>query len=159
MQKAIFAAGCFWGVQYYFDQVPGVKNSVVGYTGGHTTDPTWESTETGTTGHTEAIELEFDEKEVSYETLLKHFFRIHDPTTPNRQGPNIGSNYRSAIFYLSNSQKETAERVLKDTQTKFKDPIITEIAKAGHFYRAEEFHQKFTEQRGYGTCGVDYKPI
>lgn len=159
MQKAIFAAGCFWGVQYYFDQVPGVKSSVVGYTGGHTTDPTWESTETGNTGHAEAVELEYDEKEVSYETLLKHFFRIHDPTTPNRQGPNIGTNYRSAIFYLNDEQKKLAEKVLKETRVNFKRPIITEITKAGPFYKAEEFHQKFTEHRGYGTCGVDYKPI
>ena len=159
MQKAIFAAGCFWGVQFYFDEVPGVVNTVVGYTGGHVENPTYEQVCTHTTGHAEAVQIEFDEKQVSYETLLKQFFRMHDPTQLNRQGPDVGDSYRSAIFYFDDKQKELAEKVLKETQSQFKDPIVTEITKAGPFYRAEEYHQKFTEKTGRGMCHIPYKAV
>jgi peptide-methionine (S)-S-oxide reductase len=159
MEQAIFAAGCFWGVQYYFDQVPGVTGTTVGYTGGTTEDPTYEEVCAHTTGHAEAVLVEFDADKVSYETLVRQFFRMHDPTELNRQGPDVGDNYRSAIFYVTDEQKEVAEKVLAAVQPKFDEPIVTEIAPAGPFYRAEEYHQKYTEKTGRGACHVDYAPI
>jgi len=159
MEQAIFAAGCFWGVQYYFDQVPGVTGTTVGYTGGTTENPTYEDVCAHTTGHAEAVLLEFDASKVSYETLVRQFFRMHDPTQLNRQGPDVGDNYRSAIFYVTDDQKEMAEKVLADVQPKFDQPIVTEIAPAGPFYRAEDYHQKYTEKTGRGACHVDYAPI
>lgn len=157
-KEAIFAAGCFWGVQAYFDQVPGVTETVVGYTGGHTENPTYEEVCTHTTGHAEAVEITFDPEEVSYETLIRQFFRMHDPTQLNRQGPDIGDSYRTAIFYLNDEQKEIAERIKKEVQAEFDKPIVTEITKAGKFYRAEEYHQKFTEKTGRGMCHIPYAP-
>ena len=109
MEQAIFAAGCFWGIQYYFDQVPGVIKSTVGYTGGHTENPSYEDVCSHTTGHAEATLIEFDPKVVTYEELLIHLFRIHDPTQLNRQGPDIGDSYRSAIFYTNDNQRQIAE--------------------------------------------------
>lgn len=159
MEQACFAAGCFWGVQYYFDQVPGVVSTLAGYTGGDTEDPTWEEVETQDTGHAEAVLIEFDRSKVSYQTLCKHFFRLHDPTQLDRQGPDIGHHYRSAIFYLNESQKQVAEKVLADAQKNFKQPIVTQIEPLGPFYQAEDFHQKFTERTGRGMCHVPYKPI
>jgi methionine-S-sulfoxide reductase len=159
MQKAIFAAGCFWGVQYYFDQIPGVRSSVVGYTGGHVENPTYEQVCTHLTGHAEAVLLEFDDQEVSYETLVKQFFRMHDPTQLNRQGPDVGDSYRSAIFYFSDEQKSTAEKVEKEAQADYKDPIVTQIVKAEPFYEAEQYHQKYAEITGRGMCHVAYKPV
>src|SRR4051812_38218079 len=111
MQKAMFAAGCFWGVQYYFDQVPGVTKTTVGYTGGKTVKPTYEEVCYNQTGHAEAVLIEFDPGKVSYKTLLMQFFRMHDPTTMNRQGPDVGDQYRSAIFYFDEQQKTEAEEV------------------------------------------------
>ena len=157
--KALFAAGCFWGVQYYFDQVPGVLETTVGYTGGHTANPTYEEVCTHTTGHAEAVLIEFDEKEVSYEILLKHFFRMHDPTQLNRQGPDIGDSYRSAIFYFGGGQKNEAEKIKAETQEHFDQKIVTEIAEASDFYPAEEYHQKFTERTGRGMCHVPYQAL
>ncbi len=159
MQKATFAAGCFWGVQAYFDEVPGVVSSVVGYTGGHTKNPTYEQVCTHTTGHAEALELEFDESKVSYKTLLKHLFRIHDPTQLNRQGPDIGDSYRSAIFYHSDEQKNEAEELIKTLQKNYDKPIVTQIVPAGEFYKAEEYHQKYTEKTGMGACHVAYAEV
>ncbi len=159
MEKAIFAAGCFWGVQYYFDQVPGVTKTIVGYTGGHTKNPTYEDVVTQATGHAEATLIEFDPKKVTYETLLKQFFRMHDPTQLNRQGPDIGDNYRSAIFYFTNSQKELSQKAIKEAQSKFEKPIVTQIEKASEFYEAEDYHQKYTQKTGRGMCHVDYAPI
>jgi peptide-methionine (S)-S-oxide reductase len=159
MEQAIFAAGCFWGVQYYFDQVPGVTGTTVGYTGGTLENPTYEDVIGHTTGHAEAVLLEFDASKVSYETLVRQFFRLHDPTQLNRQGPDVGDNYRSAIFYVTDDQKEMAEKILADVQPKFDQPIVTEIAPAGPFYRAEDYHQKYTEKTGRGACHVDYEPI
>lgn len=159
MQQAIFAAGCFWGVQYYFDQVPGVVKSTVGYTGGHTENPTYEEVCTHKTGHAEAVLLEFDPAKVSYETLCRQFFRMHDPTQLNRQGPDIGDSYRTAIFYFDDEQLQTAEQVKHEFDPKFDKPIVTELAPAGKFYEAEDYHQKYAERTGRGMCHVEYAPI
>lgn len=158
-QQAMFAAGCFWGVQYYFDQVPGVKVTTTGYTGGHTKNPTYDEVCTHKTGHAEAVLIEFDPKKVSYKTLVQQFFRMHDPTQLNRQGPDVGDNYRSAIFYFDDAQKEVAEAVRDQHQETLKKPIVTEIAQADAFYKAEAYHQKFTERTGIGACHIDYAPI
>jgi methionine-S-sulfoxide reductase len=159
MEKAIFAAGCFWGVQFYLDQVPGVIKSTVGYTGGHTENPTYEDVCTHTTGHAEAVELQFDPAKVSYETLVRHFFRLHDPTQLNRQGPDVGDSYRSAIFYANDEQKQTAERLVAELQPEFSQPIVTQIVQAGEFYPAEGYHQKYAERTGRGMCHVPYEAI
>ena len=157
--KAIFAAGCFWGVQYYFDQVSGVTTSVVGYTGGHTANPSYEEVCTHTTGHAEAIEIEFDEKKISYKTLCMQFFRMHDPTQMNRQGPDVGDSYRTAIFYLDDNQKAIAEEVKALAQKNYEQPIVTEITKASEFYKAEDYHQKYTEKTGRGMCHIPYQAV
>ena len=160
MEKAIFAAGCFWGVQYYFDMVPGVVKTVVGYTGGRTKDPNYWSIHEEETGHVEAILIEFNPKRVSYETLVNHFFRIHNPTLLNAaDGINIGSTYRSALFYFNESQRKTAEKVRDKIQKSYKQPIVTELSPASKFYEAEPDHQKFTERTGRGMCHVAYEPI
>jgi methionine-S-sulfoxide reductase len=159
MEQAIFAAGCFWGVQYYFDQVPGVTATTAGYTGGTTEDPTYEDVLTHRTGHAETVLVEFDASRVSYEALVRHFFRLHDPTQLNRQGPDVGDNYRSAVFYVTDDQKETAEKVLAELQPKFDGKIVTELAQAGPFYQAEGYHQKYAERTGRGMCHVDYAPV
>jgi methionine-S-sulfoxide reductase len=157
--KAIFAAGCFWGVQYYFDQVPGVITTTVGYTGGHTENPSYEQVCTHTTGHAEAVEIEFDPEAINYEMLVKQFFRMHDPTQLNRQGPDVGDSYRTAIFYLSDEQKKIAEKVKAESQANYDKPIVTEITKASTFYPAEEYHQKFTQKTGRGMCHIPYESI
>jgi methionine-S-sulfoxide reductase len=159
MEQAIFAAGCFWGVQYYFDQVPGVTGTTVGYTGGTTENPTYEEVCSHTTGHAEAVHLEFHPDQVSYETLVRHFFRLHDPTQLNRQGPDIGDSYRSAIFYVTDAQREVAEKVMEELQPKYDGKIVTQIVPAGPFYRAEEYHQKYAERTGRGMCHIDYAPV
>ena len=159
MEQAIFAAGCFWGVQYYFDQVPGVTGTTVGYTGGTTENPTYEEVCTHTTGHAEAVLMEFDADKVSYETLVRQFFRMHDPTQLNRQGPDVGDSYRSAIFYVTDEQKEVAEKVIAELQKQHEGKIVTEVTMAGPFYRAEEYHQKYTEKTGHGACHIPYAPI
>jgi methionine-S-sulfoxide reductase len=158
-QTATFAAGCFWGVQFYFDQVPGVVSSRVGYTGGHTENPTYEEVCTHTTGHAEATELTYDPAKVSYETLVKQFFHMHDPTQLNRQGPDVGDSYRSAIFYHDDEQKNIAERVMQQQQKELDKPIVTQIVPVAEFYEAEAYHQKFTERTGQGMCHVPYQPM
>ncbi|MGC1177315.1 MAG: peptide-methionine (S)-S-oxide reductase MsrA [Candidatus Saccharimonadales bacterium] len=159
MRQAIFAAGCFWGVQYYFDQVPGVLKSTVGYTGGHTENPSYEEVCTHTTGHAEAVLLEFDPEKVSYETLCRQFFRMHDPTQLNRQGPDVGDSYRSAIFYKDEEQHRAAELVEKEVAPKFDKPIVTQIVPAAKFYPAEDYHQKYAERTGRGMCHIPYEPL
>lgn len=159
MQKAIFASGCFWGVQYYFDQIPGVIETKVGYTGGHTDNPTYEQVCSHTTGHAEAVEVTFDEDIVPFETLVKHFFRMHDPTQLNRQGPDVGDQYRSAIFYFNDEQHIMAERVKLEIQPHYDKEIVTQLAPAATFYEAEDYHQKYSERTGHGMCHVDYKDI
>jgi len=157
--KALFAAGCFWGVQYYFDEVPGVVQTTVGYTGGHTSNPTYDDVASRTTGHAEATLIEFDPEKVSYETLLKQFFRMHDPTTLNRQGPDVGDEYRSAIFYFDERQHKQALEIRNTAQQDKTQPIVTEIKPAGAFYKAEEYHQKFTQKTGIGMCHIPYAPV
>ena len=147
MKKALFGAGCFWGVEEFFRKIQGVKDTRVGYSGGHTKNPTYETVCLGTTEHTEVLELNFDETEISYEKLLDHFWKCHDPTTLNRQGPDIGRQYRSAIFYYSDLQKEIAESSKIKHQPKFNNNIVTEITKVDTFYLAEDYHQRFIQKR------------
>jgi methionine-S-sulfoxide reductase len=158
-EKALFAAGCFWGVQYYLDQVPGVVSTTVGYTGGHTKNPSYDQVASRTTGHAESVLVEFDAKKVSYETLTRQFFRLHDPTELNFQGPDVGDEYRSAIFYFDEEQHKIAIQVRNATQKRLNKPVVTEITVAGPFYKAEPYHQKFTEHTGLGMCHIPYAPI
>jgi methionine-S-sulfoxide reductase len=158
-QKALFAAGCFWGIQYYFDEVPGVVKTTVGYTGGHTKNPTYDEVCTHLTGHAESTLIEFDPKQVSYEVLLKHFFRIHNPTLLDSDGINVGDEYRSAIFYFDDAQEKAAEKAITVIQKEYKNPIVTKLTKADEFYEAEGYHQKFTERTGIGMCYVPYTPL
>ena len=156
MQKAIFGAGCFWGIQDAFDQVKGVTSTHVGYSGGHFENPTYEDVCTGQTGHAEVVKVEFDESLVSFLDLLNVFWNIHDPTTLNRQGPDIGSQYRSVIFYNSQEQYDLATKSIKDLESakRFNNPIVTEIVPAKTFYPAEEYHQKYFQKKGISHCKV-----
>jgi methionine-S-sulfoxide reductase len=158
-ELATFAAGCFWGVQFYFDRVPGVTSSRVGYTGGHKSDPTYEEVCAGNTGHAEAVELSFNPEEIKYSTLVRHFFRIHDPTQLNRQGPDVGENYRSVIFFHSSEQQNTAEKIMKKIEANYEKPIATSLEEAGVFYEAESYHQKYSEGTGMGMCHLPYKSV
>ena len=156
-QRATFAAGCFWGVESAFRRIPGVTGTRVGYTGGHTDDPSYYDVCSDTTGHAEAVEVEFDPEQVSYEELLAVFWANHDPTTPNRQGPDVGSQYRSAIFFHDAAQ-EAAAKASKEALAKsgtHRRPIVTEIVPAGDFWMAEDYHQQYFEKRGVApTCRV-----
>lgn len=156
-QTAIFAAGCFWGVQYYFDQVPGVLETEVGYIGGEVKNPSYEDVCYKDTGHAEAVRLTFNPEQVSYETLLKQFFRMHDPTQLNRQGPDIGTQYRSAIFPQSAAQRHQTEEMIKVLNTR--GQIRTSIEQADTFWLAEDYHQKFTERTGRGMCHIPYQSV
>ncbi len=158
-EQAIFGAGCFWGVQYYFDQVPGVLSTTVGYSGGHTENPTYEDICTHTTGHAEVVKIDFDEEKISYETLVRHFFRLHDPTQQNRQGLDVGNNYRSVAFYFDDEQMDIVLKIRDEVQPIHENPIVTEIAPAVTFYEAEDYHQKYAERTGRGTCHVPYVPL
>jgi peptide methionine sulfoxide reductase msrA/msrB len=154
-ETAVFAAGCFWGVQEIIRALPGVIESTVGYTGGLAPDPTYEQVKTGKTGHAEAIRVVFDPEKITYEELLGYFFRLHDPTTKNRQGNDRGTQYRSAIFYESHGQKDTAEKMkaLVDKSGKWPAPVVTEIVPAGKFYPAEDYHQNYLRKHPEGyTC-------
>jgi len=160
-EEAIFAAGCFWGVQNYLDQVPGVVETEAGYTGGHIDNPTYEQVCTHTTGHAEAVRVVFNPEKISYKTLLRQFFRMHDPTQLNRQGPDVGDNYRSAIFYKDESQKQAAKKMINELNEsgKYKKPVVTTLEKAGKWWPAEEYHQKYTQKTGIGACHIDYAPV
>ena len=155
-QVAILAGGCFWGMEDILRKIPGVIDTEVGYAGGTTSNPVYEEVKSGTTGHAESVKVVFDPTVLSYEELLeKWFFRMHDPTTKNRQGNDVGTQYRSAIFYTSAEQRETAERVKKrvDASGKWKTPIVTEITEAGPFTRAEGYHQDYLVNNPGGyTC-------
>ena len=152
IKKAIFAAGCFWGVEANFRKVEGVVSTRVGYTGGHTTNPTYRDVCAHITGHAEAIEITFDPSIMSYDKLLEIFWSIHDPTTLNRQGPDIGDQYRSAIFYLNLEQKEKALKSIADLEKikRFIRPIVTQVVPASEFWEAEEYHQQYVEKRKHG---------
>jgi peptide-methionine (S)-S-oxide reductase len=152
-KKATFGAGCFWGVQAKFKRIPGVLSTLAGYEGGTLPNPTYEDVCSNTTGHAEVVQVEFDPKKVSYQELLTAFWLMHDPTTMHRQGPDIGSQYRSVIFYHSQIQKDLASSMKQDLERsgKFKKPIVTEIFPAAIFYPAEEYHQNYLEKHGRGV--------
>lgn len=154
ISKATFAAGCFWGVEAAFAEIPGVISTQVGYTGGKTKKPTYEKVCTDTTGHAEAVEVTFDPEKVLYTKLLDIFWQCHDPTQMNAQGPDEGSQYRSAIFYHSKKQQEEAVNSKQEWQKKLSKPIVTEITKAGTVYRAEEYHQQYFKKNKGVMCHV-----
>ncbi len=156
MAKATFAAGCFWGVEAAFRRVDGVTATVVGYSGGTTSDPTYKEVCTDTTGHAEVVQVEYDPARVSYEALLDIFWDNHDPTQLNRQGPDVGTQYRSAIYYHDDEQK-TAASASKEklaSSGRYRRPIVTEITQAQEFYPAEDYHQQYLEKRGLASCTV-----
>lgn len=156
MEKATFAAGCFWGVEEAFRTVKGVVRTTVGYTGGSFEDPAYEDVCTDATGHAEAVEVEFDPGKVTFEDLLGVFWKIHDPTALNRQGPDAGSQYRSAIFFHTPEQERAAVESKKRLQESgaFRRAIVTEVTEASRFYPAEEYHQRYLEKRGVKRCGL-----
>ncbi|MCA9388605.1 peptide-methionine (S)-S-oxide reductase MsrA [Candidatus Berkelbacteria bacterium] len=148
LKEAAFAAGCFWGVEDSFRQLAGVEKTEVGYMGGNTDKPSYEQVCSGKTGHAETLHLKFDPEVISYQELLKNFWEIHDPTTMNKQGPDIGSQYRSVIFYYDENQKNAAEQSKQelDQSGKYSNPIVTEVTPATAFNRAEEYHQQYYEK-------------
>ena len=154
MAKATFAAGCFWGVEEAFRHIKGVTSTTVGYTGGTTKNPSYKDVCTGTTGHAEAVEVEFDPAQVSYRELLAAFFQNHNPTTLNSQGPDHGTQYRSAILFHDAEQEAAAREAVAalDKSGVFKRPIVTEIKPASAFWRAEEYHQQYLSKRGAASC-------
>ena len=152
MDKAIFAAGCFWGVEESFRKLKGIISTTVGYTGGNTVNPTYKEVCNENTGHAEAIMIEFDPKIISYNFLLEIFWKIHDPSTMNRQGPDVGSQYRSAIFYVDDEQKENVIKSKKDEEKRIEKEIVTEIVKFDKFYPAEKYHQKYIMKTGRNVC-------
>lgn len=153
-EKALFAAGCFWQVEAAFRMVPGVVATTVGYSGGHTENPTYEQVCTDKTGHAETVLVEYDPSKVSYEELLEVFWKSHDPTQVNRQGPDVGTQYRSAIFYLTPEQEAAAKASRDREQQRHSRPIATEITPASTFWKAEEYHQQYLEKRGLATCVI-----
>jgi len=155
-ELATFGAGCFWGVEVTFRNTPGVKDAVVGYLGGSLANPTYKDVCTGRTGHAEVVQVTFDPDELSYDDLLDIFFATHDPTQLNRQGNDVGTQYRSAIFYHTPEQKRFAEESKAKLQAsgRFRRPIVTEITPASTFYLAEDYHQRYLEKRGLATCHV-----
>lgn len=156
LEKAYFAAGCFWHVEDAFRQVPGVVSTAVGFMGGHTENPTYKEVCTDRTGHAETTEVTYDPSKVTFDQLLDVFWSHHDPTTLNRQGPDSGSQYRSAIFYLNKDQEEKAKASKESLQNsgKFTRPVVTEIVPAKTFYKAEEYHQQYFEKTGQRSCGI-----
>lgn len=153
-ETATFGAGCFWGIEAAFRNIPGVLDATAGYSGGHMENPTYKDVCTDETGHAEVVQVTFDPSKLSYEQLLDAFWKMHDPTQVNRQGPDFGSQYRSAILFHSPEQKAAAEKSKAALQAsgKFRRPIATEITPAGPFYRAEEYHQRYLEKRGAASC-------
>ena len=155
-QTASFAAGCFWGVEARFLEMDGVVDAVSGYQGGHLENPTYKQVCGGDTGHAEAVQVIFDDEKVSYDQLLEVFFDMHNPTTLNRQGPDFGSQYRSAIFWYDNKQKAAAEQKIRDIDAsgKWPNPVVTQLQQAPQFWRAEEYHQRYFEKNGAGYCHI-----
>ncbi len=156
MEKATFGAGCFWGVEATFRRVKGVIDAAVGYAGGALENPTYRDVCTKQTGHAEVVEVTYDPDEVSYDELLEVFWNNHNPTTLNRQGPDVGSQYRSAIFFHTPDQETVAQASLErlDRSDRFRTPIVTEVTPASTFYRAEEYHQQYLEKRGLAHCHI-----
>ncbi|HEY7471424.1 MAG TPA: peptide-methionine (S)-S-oxide reductase MsrA [Gemmatimonadota bacterium] len=154
MEKATFAAGCFWGVEETFRSLPGVVDTAVGFVGGTTEHPSYREVCSGRTGHAEVVHLEYDPARISYEKLLEAFWGCHDPTTKDRQGPDVGSQYRSAIFFHSPEQETAARASLErlEAEKRFRRPIVTTIEPAAAFWRAEEYHQRYLEKRGAASC-------
>lgn len=157
MQKAIFGAGCFWGVEAAFRNVRGVTGTAVGYAGGRVEHPTYEQICTGLTGHAEVVEVTFDPDAVSYDRLLDVFWRAHDPTQLDRQGPDIGTQYRSAIFCHTPEQQAAAEKSMEalDASGEFAEPVVTRLEPAQTFWRADEYHQRYLEKRGLASCHIE----
>jgi peptide-methionine (S)-S-oxide reductase len=157
MEKAAFGAGCFWGVEAAFRQIQGVKSTTVGYEGGTFESPTYQEVCTGKTGHAETVEIEFDPAKVSYDQLLDVFWNNHDPTTKNRQGPDVGVQYRSVIFYHTPEQKKEALASIEKLKKsgKFKRPIVTQVVPASTFWKAEEYHQQYLEKHGLSSCHLE----
>lgn len=157
--QATFAAGCFWGVEAAFRQLDGVVSTTVGYTGGHVENPTYRQVCSHTTGHAEAVRVTYDPSEIKYEDLLKVFWETHDPTQVNRQGPDVGDQYRSGIFYHNEAQRKAAEASKKalDDSGKLSKPVATEITEAPTFWKAEDYHQQYLEKRGMATCHPNLK--
>ena len=155
-QTASFAAGCFWGVEARFREVEGVLDAVSGYMGGHIENPTYKQVCRADTGHAEAVQVTFDDERVSFRELLDLFFDLHNPTTLNRQGPDFGSQYRSAVFWHDDSQRAVAEQKISeiDESGKWSDPVVTQLAPADIFWRAEEYHQRYLEKNGAGFCHI-----
>ena len=153
-QKASFGAGCFWGVEARFREVPGVLDAPCGYMGGTKVQPTYREVCTGTTGHAETVQVEFDDAAVTYEVLLDHFFAMHNPTTLNRQGPDRGTQYRSVIFWHDEAQRDAAKAKIRavDKSGRWAQPVVTELSPAGEFWRAEEYHQRYYEKNGGTHC-------
>jgi len=156
LQKAMFGAGCFWGVEVAFRQLPGVVSATSGYSGGTTENPTYQDVCSGRTGHAEVVQVEYDPAQVSYDELLQLFWSKHDPTTLNRQGPDVGTQYRSVIFYYTPEQEKAARASKQQLEEsgRFKRPIVTEILPASAFYRAEEYHQRYLEKHGLASCHI-----
>ena len=155
-ERATFGAGCFWGIEAAFRRVPGVIETAVGYSGGHMRNPSYKDVCTDETGHAEVVEVTFDPAKISYEQVLDVFWKIHDPTQVNRQGPDFGAQYRTAIFFHSAEQEAAAKKskAALEASGKFRRPIATEITAAGTFYRAEEYHQRYLEKRGAASCHI-----
>ncbi|KGX88190.1 peptide-methionine (S)-S-oxide reductase MsrA [Pontibacillus litoralis] len=155
MTIAYFGAGCFWGVEAFLERLDGVIATRVGYTGGQVANPTYEQVKAGKTGHVETTKVEFDPQIINYETLIDQFFECHDPTQRNRQGEDVGSQYRSAIFYTNEAQQKIAEQKIKEWNAKgeFSNPIVTEVIGLTAFYEAEEYHQKYFQKNGSVSCG------
>ena len=156
MEKATFGAGCFWGVEARFGRIPGVLETAVGYEGGKLPNPTYKDVCSDRTGHAEVVELTFDPAKVSYETILEEFFALHDPTQLNRQGPDWGNQYRSAVFFHSPEQEASARKLIArlDAEKRFRKPVVTEVVPAQTFWRAEDYHQKYLEKRGAVACQI-----
>lgn len=155
-EKATFGAGCFWGVEAEFRQIPGVLSTQVGYSGGHTESPSYRDVCSHTTGHAEVVDVTFDPARVSYDELLRVFWESHDPTQLNRQGPDVGDQYRTVIFYHTPEQQAAAEasKAAEERSGKHRRPVVTQIVPAAPFYRAEEYHQQYLEKRGLSTCRI-----
>ncbi|PZR61034.1 MAG: peptide-methionine (S)-S-oxide reductase [Candidatus Eremiobacter antarcticus] len=156
MEKATFGAGCFWGVEEAFRQMPGVTDTKVGYAGGTLENPTYRDVGSDRTGHAEVVQVTFDPALVSYRQLLESFWSLHDPTTRNRQGPDVGSQYRSVVFFHSPEQEREARALMAQLQTsgRFKRPIVTQIEPAAQFYEAEDYHQRYLQKQGLGSCHI-----